>query len=69
MINTNAIYGLMGSKRISGAKVAKNIGITPKTFYMKMKKGIFNTNEIEILIKVLDIKNPSEIFFCKNSNL
>lgn len=39
------------------------LNITPKTFYAKMKKGVFGSNEIEIMIKELHIEKPVEIFF------
>ncbi len=45
--------------------MAKAIGITPKTFYQKMKVGIFGSDEIQVMIDCLDIKNPGEIFFAK----
>ena len=39
------------------------IGITPKTFYEKMKSGVFGSDEIQIMIEKLQIDNPIEIFF------
>ena len=46
--------------------VAKMLNITPKTFYMRMKKGIFGSDEIQIMIDELHIEKPMEIFFAKN---
>ena len=43
--------------------MAKIIGKTPKTFYAKMKTGVFDSSEIEAMVKDLNIKNPMEIFF------
>ena len=63
MINTDELRGIIYKNRLSQTKVAKMLGITPKTFYEKMKKGVFDSNEIEIMIKELHIKNPVEIFF------
>ncbi len=65
MINTNALKGKIAEKGMSQAKVAEKIGITPKTFYEKMNKGIFGSDEIEVMINLLDIKNPIEIFFAQ----
>lgn len=45
--------------------VAKYIGITPKTFYTKMKKGVFGSDEMEKMIDCLHIENPARIFFAK----
>ncbi len=63
MIDTNALRGKIAEKGLSQAKVAVAIGVTPKTFYEKMNKGVFGSDEIEIMIRVLDIKDPVSIFF------
>lgn len=63
MIRVNELRGLIARKGISQRKVAQKMGITDKTFYMKMKLGKFNSDEMQALIDILDIKNPSEIFF------
>lgn len=63
MIDTNALKGIITAKGMTQQDVAKNIGITPKTFYLKMKKGIFGSDEIESMIEVLSIENPVDIFF------
>ena len=66
MIDTNALKGIIVAKGYSQRKVAKHLGITEKTFYSKMNKGVFDSDEIEIMISILNIKNPIEIFFAKN---
>lgn len=63
MIRTDELKGIIAKNNYSQAKVAEVIGITPKTFYEKMKKGIFGSNEIEIMISLLHIENPTDIFF------
>jgi transcriptional regulator with XRE-family HTH domain len=63
MILVNELKGLIARKGISQRKVAQKMGITDKTFYSKMKLGKFNSDEMQALIDILDIKNPSEIFF------
>lgn len=65
LIKTQVLKGLIVQKGLSQAKMAKIIGITPKTFYDKMKSGVFGSDEIEIMIDKLDIENPAEIFFGK----
>lgn len=62
MIRTDELKGIIAKNNYSQAKVAEVIGITPKTFYEKMKKGIFGSNEIEIMISLLHIENPTDIF-------
>ena len=63
MIKTDKLRGIISERGYSQAKVAERIGITPKTFYEKMAKGVFGSDEIEIMIELLHIKNPAEIFF------
>lgn len=65
MIDVNKLRGRMAEKCRTGQDMAKVIGKTPKTFYMKMKAGVFDSDEIDAIVKDLDIKNPVEIFFAK----
>ena len=50
MIKTDELRGIFAKNRKSQTDVAKMLGITPKTFYGKMQKGIFNSNEIQAMI-------------------
>lgn len=63
MIDTNALRGIIVAKGLTQEKVARNIGINPKTFGKKMKKGVFGSDEIEAMIKLLAIENPMAVFF------
>lgn len=63
MIDTDKLRGIIAERRLSQSKVAAMIGVTPKTFYEKMDRGVFGSDEIEIMIKNLSIDNPMEIFF------
>lgn len=65
MIDTNALRGRIAEKGLSQSRVAEHIGITPKTFYEKMSRGVFGSDEIEKMIDLLDIKDPVRIFFKK----
>lgn len=65
MIKTNILKGQIISKGFSQSQVAEKLGMTPKTFYLKMKKGVFDSDEIFELIEILGIENPIEIFFAK----
>ena len=69
MINVNALKGKIAERGKTQTDVAKAIGIAPKTFYDKMSKGIFGSDEIEIMIDYLNIEDPMKIFFWKISNL
>lgn len=63
MIDTNALRGIIVANGLTQEKVARNIGINPKTFGKKMKKGVFGSDEIEAMIKLLAIENPMAVFF------
>ena len=65
MIRTDKLRGLIAEKGYSQTDMANAIGITPKTFYEKMQKGIFGSDGMQILIDKLDIKDPAAIFFCQ----
>ena len=67
LIDTKALYGVIVSRGKTQQDVALAMGITPKTFYQKMKKGVFGSNEIEAMIEILGIENPTEIFFARKS--
>lgn len=63
MVDTNKLRGIIVEKEKTQEEVAKAIGITPKTFYLKMKKRVFGSDEIEKMIALLDIDDPVPIFF------
>lgn len=65
MIRTDELRGIIAKNGLSQSDVAKMIGITPKTFYEKMKSGVFGSDEIQIMIDNLHIENPITIFFAK----
>ena len=61
-MNRNKLRGVIAERGFSQREVAEAIGISEKTFYLKMKKGVFRTDEAEKMIKLLSIENPAEIF-------
>lgn len=63
MIKTNELRGIIAKNGLSQKDVAKMIGVTPKTFYEKMKNGVFGSDEIQIMIDELHIDDPMPIFF------
>lgn len=65
MIKTDELRGIIAKNNLSQAKVAEVLGITPKTFYEKMNRGVFGSDEIEVMIHLLKIENPIEIFFAR----
>ena len=65
MINTRKLKGIIVESGYSQQDVANQIGITPKTFYEKMKKGVFGSDEMQMMIDMLHIEDPAAIFFAK----
>lgn len=65
LIRTDKLRGVIAEKGYSQSDIARKIGITPKTFYEKMKIGVFGSDEIQIMIDELHIDNPIEIFFAE----
>lgn len=63
MIRTDKLNGIIAERGKTKAEVAEAIGITPKTFYEKMKKGVFGSNEIQGMIDYLEISEPMAVFF------
>lgn len=63
MVDVNALKAEWVKKGLRQQDVAKIIGITPKTLSLKLKRGIFGSDEIELLIAALDINDPVRIFF------
>ena len=63
MVDVNRLKGIIVQNERTQEDVAKYIGITPKTFYQKMKKGVFGSDEIDKMIDYLKIDDPAAIFF------
>ncbi len=63
MIKTDELRGIIAKNGKSQKEIAKMIGVTPKTFYVRMQKGVFGSDEIQIMIDELHIDNPMDIFF------
>lgn len=47
MVLVNELKGRIVAKGLTQAEVAKELGITQKTFSTKLEKGVFTTLEIE----------------------
>ena len=65
MIKTDELRGIIAKNGLSQSAMALKIGITPKTFYEKMKLGVFGSDEIQIMIDEHHIDDPASIFFAK----
>lgn len=65
MIDVNKLKGIIVENGKTQEDVAKHLGMSPKTFYGRMKKGVFGSDEIESMVEYLNIENPVSIFFAK----
>ena len=65
MIDTNKLRAAWVSKGLRQEDMAKIVGISSKTFSLKMKKGVFGSDEMEKMIQALNISKPTEIFFAE----
>jgi hypothetical protein len=65
MVDTNRLKGAIVSKGLTQEDVAKHLEMSSKTFYLRMKKGVFGSDEIEKMIDFLKIEDPMPIFFAK----
>lgn len=65
MVDSDKLRGIIAERGMSQRQVAKHLGIAEKTFYAKMERRVFGTDEVEAMIDLLHIGNPVEIFFAK----
>lgn len=64
MVKVNKIRGLIVEKQLTIQKVAELMDISVNTLSRKLNgKGDFGTEEAQKLIEILDIKDPTDIFF------
>ncbi len=65
MVNSYKLMVAIMEKNMSEEMIASAIGITTPTFRKKMSKGVFGSNEINLMQEILQFQNPTEIFFAK----
>lgn len=61
-MNVPKLRGIIAERGYSMSEVAAGIKMPQKTFYRRMKSGVFGTDEVEALIEFLEIENPVDIF-------
>jgi len=65
MVDTRRLKGIIVENDLTQEKVARAIGMSPKTFYLRMKKAVFGSDEMEKMIELLHIEDPNSVFFVK----
>lgn len=61
MIRTDLLKERMASKGLTQAQMADKLGITTRTFYRRMKSGIFRSDEMEAMADILGMSDPADI--------
>lgn len=65
MLNTNELKAAMVRKGLTQKDVADSLNISAKTLSNRISRGVFGSDEIECLMKLLDITDPMPIFLQK----
>lgn len=63
MINANKIRARIVELGMNQKQVAAQIGMSEKTFSIKMNNGKFGLDEADKMIEVLKIEKPDNYFF------
>ena len=65
MLDVKALKAEMVRNDYTQARLAAELGITPRTMSNKLKSGEFGNKEMEIMIEKLNLTDPMAIFFAK----
>ena len=63
MLDVKALKAEMVKNGYTQVSLSEAIGMSPRTFYTRLKTGDFGTKEIEGITAALKLQNPIEIFF------
>lgn len=63
MLNVAELKAAMARKSYTQKKLATALGISERTLGNRLKRKWFGTDEIEIMIDILDIADPMPVFF------
>ncbi len=66
MIDTKALNGIIHAKGYSQRSLANAIDMSTQRFYRCMKKGVFGSDDMQKMVELLGISDPSKIFFAKD---
>lgn len=65
MVDVNRLKGEIKANGLTQGELAIKLGISEQTLSKKLKKGIFDSNEMKAMIDILNIKDPVKIFFAQ----
>lgn len=63
MLDVKMLKAEMVKNGYTQQSLSRELGITPRTFTNRLKTGDFGAKEMEIMIDVLNLKDPFSIFF------
>ncbi|MCD7724264.1 MAG: helix-turn-helix transcriptional regulator [Clostridiales bacterium] len=63
MVDTLKIKAIVVERGMTQTEVAKKLGMSNRAWFDRMRKKKFDSEEMYNLIRILDISNPTEIFF------
>lgn len=63
MVDTLKIKALIVEKGMTQIEVAEKMGMSRKVWFDRMSKRKFDSDEMYNLIHILEIENPTPIFF------
>lgn len=63
MTNVQEIKALMVRNEVSRQDLADALGISYNTILTRLKDGNFTSKQMDILVEILHITNPAEVFF------
>ena len=63
MFDAKALKAEMVRNGYTQKSLSEALGMSTRTFYSRLKTGDFGTVEISKMIKLLNLKNPFDIFF------
>lgn len=65
MVAVDKLRKIIADRGMTQRQLANSLGMSEKTFYNKMRKGVFGTDEVEKMIEILSIYNPVDIFLVR----
>lgn len=68
MLDVDKFKGAVAEQGLNQRQLARMLGISENTMYSKVKKGVFGSNEISQMAKLLNLDNGKivEIFFANS---
>ena len=64
-MNTTKLNKAIDKSGLTRAEIAKELGLSESTFARKMRMQSFGIVEAEVMIKLLSIEDPYDVFFGK----